>query len=94
MLLSQQMTRCILFVMSACLLIAQPKPLDWGQIDKETLQHFSALVRINSTDPGGSEKPVVDDLKAVLDKEGIESKIFSRTNLAARLKGNGRGSRC
>lgn len=99
-LLSQQMTRCILFVLSACLVIAQPKPLDWGQIDKETLQHFSALVRINSTDPGGSEKPVVDYLKAVLDKEGIESKIFTRTNLAdpsivrpnlvARLKGNGK----
>ena len=94
------MTRCILFVLSACLVIAQPKPLDWGQIDKETLQHFSALVRINSTDPGGSEKPAVDYLKAVLDKEGIESKIFTRTNLAdpsivrpnlvARLKGNGK----
>jgi acetylornithine deacetylase/succinyl-diaminopimelate desuccinylase-like protein len=79
---------------------AQPKPLDWAQIDQETLKHFSALVQINSTDPGGSEKPVVDYLKAVLDKEGIESKIFTRPNLAdpsiirpniiARLKGSGK----
>jgi acetylornithine deacetylase/succinyl-diaminopimelate desuccinylase-like protein len=94
------MTRPVLLCLSAVLLIAQPKPLDWGQIDKETLGHFTALVRINSTDPGGSEKPVVDYLKAVLDKEGIETKVFTRTNLAdpsivrpnlvARLKGNGK----
>jgi acetylornithine deacetylase/succinyl-diaminopimelate desuccinylase-like protein len=94
------MTRAILFLLAATLLIAQQKPLNWAQIDEETLQHFSALVQINSADPGGSEKPVVDYLKAVLDKEGIESKIFTRTNLAdpsrvrpnlvARLKGNGK----
>ena len=94
------MLRPILYLASVILLAAQPKPLNWSQIDKETLQHFSALVQINSTDPGGSEKPVVDYLKAVLDKEGIESKIFTRTNLAdpsrvrpnivARLKGNGK----
>jgi acetylornithine deacetylase/succinyl-diaminopimelate desuccinylase-like protein len=84
----------------AALLAAQPRSLDWAQIDKETLEHFSALVRINSTDPGGSEKPVVDYLKSVLDREGIEAKIFTRTNLAdpsiirpnlvARVKGSGK----
>ncbi len=94
------MRLAVLSLLCAALLTAQPKPLDWAAIDKETLQHFSALVRIDSTDPGGSEKPVVDYLKAVLDKEGIESKIFTRTNLAdpsrvrpnlvARLKGNGK----
>ncbi len=94
------MSRVFLILASAMLLAAQPKPLDWAQIDKETLQHFTALVQINSTDPGGSEKPVVDYLKSVLDKEGIESKVFTRTNLAdpsrirpniiARLKGNGK----
>ena len=82
------------------LIFAQPKALDWAQIDQETLKHFSALVQINSADPGGSEKPVVDYLKAVLDREGIESKVFTRTNLAdpsiirpniiARLKGTGK----
>ncbi|MBL8237223.1 MAG: M20/M25/M40 family metallo-hydrolase [Bryobacterales bacterium] len=94
------MTRLILLFGSALLAFPQPKSVDWAQIDKETLAHFSALVRINSTDPGGSEKPVVDYLKAVLDREGIESKIFTRTNLAdpsivrpnlvARIKGNGK----
>lgn len=86
-----------LFSLSLC---AQPKPLEWTQIDQETLKHFSALVQINSADPGGSEKPVVDYLKAVFDREGIESKVFTRTNLAdpniirpniiARLKGTGK----
>jgi len=100
MLPSQQMSRAILAFIFGLLLAAQPKPLNWAEIDKETLQHFSALVQINSTDPGGSEKPVVDYLKSVLDKERIESKVFTRTNLAdpsrvrpnivARLKGNGK----
>ena len=86
-----------LFSLSLC---AQPKPLEWTQIDQETLKHFSALVQINSADPGGSEKPVVDYLKVVFDREGIESKVFTRTNLAdpniirpniiARLNGTGK----
>lgn len=94
------MRSALLFFLPALALLAQPKPVDWAQIDQETLKHFTALVRINSTDPGGSEKPVVDYLKSVLDKEGIESKVFTRTNLAdpsrvrpnliARLKGNGK----
>lgn len=79
---------------------AQPRPLDWAQVEQETLRHFTSLVKINSTDPGGSEKPVVDYLKAVLDREGIATKLFTRTNLAnpeivrpnlvARLKGSGK----
>ena len=95
---SQQMSRILLLSIAAA--VAGAQPIDWKQVEQETLNHFSALVRINSTDPGGSEKPVVDYLKSVLDKEGIEAKIFTRTNLAnpaivrpnliARLKGNGK----
>ncbi len=94
------MIRLLLLIGAASTLAAQPKTLDWKAIDAETLKHFTALVQINSTDPGGSEKPVVDYLKAVLDKEGIESKIFTTDNLAnpeikrpnivARLKGSGK----
>lgn len=78
---------------------ASGQSLDWKKIEAETLQHFSALIRINSTDPGGSEQPMVEYLKAVFDKEGIESKVFQienfadpsikRPNLVARLRGNG-----
>jgi acetylornithine deacetylase/succinyl-diaminopimelate desuccinylase-like protein len=89
----------LVFVL-ACSAFGQTKPIDWTQVEAETLKHFTALVKINSSDPGGSEKPVVDYLKAVLDKEGIESKIFTmdnladpkivRPNLVARIKGNGK----
>ena len=93
------MMRALLFLIPSALLWAQA-PLDWAKIDAETLQHFTALVKINSTDPGGSEEPVVKYLKAVLDKEGIESKIFlrenfgnpdiKRPNIVARIKGSGK----
>ncbi len=62
--------------------------------DEETLRHFQAMVRMNSTDPPGNEKPVVDYLKGVLEAEGIPVEIFSlepnRPNLVARLKGTGK----
>ncbi len=62
--------------------------------DEETLRHFQAMVRMNSTDPPGNEKPVVDYLKGVLEAEGIPVEIFSlepnRPNLVARLKGSGK----
>ncbi|MEO5951560.1 MAG: M20/M25/M40 family metallo-hydrolase, partial [Chloroflexia bacterium] len=74
--------------------------MDWKAVEAETLKHYTALIKINSADPGGSEKPVVDYLKSVLDKEGIESKIFTmdnltdptviRPNIVARIKGNGK----
>ena len=62
--------------------------------DEETLRHFQAIVRMNSTDPPGNEKPVIDYLKGVLEAEGIAVETFSvepnRPNLVARLKGSGR----
>ena len=62
--------------------------------DEETLRHFQAMVRMNSTDPPGNEKPVVDYLKSVLEAEGIPVEIFSlepnRPNLVARLRGTGK----
>lgn len=61
--------------------------------DAETLRHFQALVKINTIDPG-SEKPLVDYLKEVLEAEGIEVKTFAkepgRPNLVARLRGSGK----
>ncbi|MCW5966492.1 MAG: M20/M25/M40 family metallo-hydrolase [Bryobacterales bacterium] len=76
----------------ACLCPAQN--LDWRELDAETLKHFQALVRINTTDPPGNEQPAVDYLKEVLEAEGFEVKIFTkwprRPNLVARLKGSGK----
>lgn len=67
--------------------------LDWKALNAETLRHFQALVRFDTSDPPGGEKPAVDYLEKVLNDAGIETKIFAldpnRPNLVARLKGNG-----
>jgi acetylornithine deacetylase/succinyl-diaminopimelate desuccinylase-like protein len=71
---------------------AQPQP-DWTAIDAETMQHFQALLRFDTTDPPGNEKPAADYVRQVLEKEGIPAQVFAlephRPNVVARLKGSG-----
>ena len=73
-------------------LAAQTQP-DWKALDEEALRHFQALVRFDTSDPPGNEKPAADYLKSVLEKDGIPVQVFSvephRPNVVARLKGNG-----
>src|SRR5919106_3372623 len=67
---------------------------DWAKIDEETLRHFQAIIKMDSTDPPGKEDHVVAYLKQVLESEGIPVQIFSkephRPNLVARIKGTGK----
>ena len=67
---------------------------DWAEAEAELVGHFQQLVRFDTTDPPGGERPAVDYLKKVLAAAGIESQEFSlepnRPNLVARLKGSGR----
>lgn len=84
-----------LFLILLCLSAqAQTKQPDWTKVQDETMKHFQAILRINSSIATGSEAPVVDYLKSVLDKEGISSQVFSNDpkhpNLVARLKGSGK----
>ena len=80
-------------LLSAATLVAQPKAIDWGQQQAEILRHFRALVQIDTTNPPGNETKAVEYLKKVLEDEGIPTQTFAldpnRTNLVARLKGNG-----
>jgi acetylornithine deacetylase/succinyl-diaminopimelate desuccinylase-like protein len=68
-------------------------PADWKAIDEESMKHFQALLRMDTSDPPGREAPAVDYLKQVLEAEGIECRVFAleahRPNLVARLRGNG-----
>jgi len=68
--------------------------VDWDKVRAETLEHYQAVVRIDTTNPPGKETAVVNYLKSVLDREGIPNQVFAldpaRANLVARLKGNGR----
>jgi acetylornithine deacetylase/succinyl-diaminopimelate desuccinylase-like protein len=73
--------------------VVQNRAVDWDKQRAEILQHYRALVQINSTNPPGNETKVVEYLKKVLDAEGIPSRTYAldptRANLVARLKGNG-----
>ena len=80
-------------LLSAATFAAQPKAIDWGQQQAEILRHFRALIQIDTTNPPGNETKAVEYLKKVLEDEGIPTQTFAldpnRTNLVARLKGNG-----
>lgn len=73
---------------------AQLAQSDSARLEEETMRHFQAILRLDTSNPPGDEKLVVDYLKSVLDREGIETKVFAldpqRPNLVARLRGNGK----
>jgi acetylornithine deacetylase/succinyl-diaminopimelate desuccinylase-like protein len=62
--------------------------------EAETLQHFQALLRIDTSSPPGNETRAVEYLKQVFEKEGIPFQVFAkdpaRANIVARLKGSGK----
>ncbi len=62
--------------------------------EAETLKHFQALLRQDTSSPPGNEIRAVEYLKQVLDAEGIPYQVFAkdpqRPNLVVRIKGNGR----
>jgi acetylornithine deacetylase/succinyl-diaminopimelate desuccinylase-like protein len=73
---------------------AQSGVQDKAAIEAETLRHFQALVRMDTSDPPGNEQPAADYLRRVLESEGLPVQIFEkqpgRPNVVARLAGNGR----
>ena len=80
-----------LLCLSASPLVAQEP--DWTALDAETLEHFQAMVRIDTADPPGREIELTNYITGVLDAEGIEYEVHSleaeRPNIVARLRGNG-----
>jgi acetylornithine deacetylase/succinyl-diaminopimelate desuccinylase-like protein len=63
-------------------------------IEAETMQHFQALLRIDTSSPPGNETKAVEYLKQVFEKEGIPYQVFAkdpaRANIVARIRGNGK----
>lgn len=88
------MRTLLLLLLASTFAIAQPKSPDWAKLQDETMRHFQAMLRINSSTATGTEAPVVDYLKSVLEKEGIATQVFANDprhpNLVARIKGNGK----
>src|SRR5947207_573764 len=72
---------------------AQDRP-DWKALEAETMQHYQAVLRFDTRNPPGNEHIVAEYVKQVLEKEGIPAQIVgsdpNRSNVVARLKGNGR----
>jgi acetylornithine deacetylase/succinyl-diaminopimelate desuccinylase-like protein len=74
--------------------LAQPTSAsDAARLDAETLEHFQALLRLDTSNPPGNETRAVEYLRRVLETEGIATETFaadpSRANLVARLSGDG-----
>ena len=72
---------------------AAPNPLHSRRLNAETLRHFSALLRMDTSNPPGNETEAARYLAGVLQREGIPVKLLgldpARANLVARIKGDG-----
>ena len=68
-------------------------PVDWQAVAAESMEYFSTLLRIDTSNPPGNETEAARYLQGVLQQEGIETELFAldpaRANLVARIRGNG-----
>jgi acetylornithine deacetylase/succinyl-diaminopimelate desuccinylase-like protein len=80
-------------VASPSLFAADKYAVDWKSLEPEILEHYSNLIRIDTSSPPGNETRAAEYLKKVLDREHIPARIYElesgRGNVLARLKGNG-----
>ena len=67
--------------------------MDWGKLEPEILEYFTALLKIDTSNPPGHETLAAEAIDAVLRREAIPVRTFAldpaRANLVARLKGSG-----
>ena len=70
-----------------------PSAIDWDAVGVESMEHFKALLRIDTSNPPGNETAAATYLRGILEREGIETELFaldpSRANLVARIGGDG-----
>src|SRR5712671_934577 len=81
-------------LLTACAALAADRfPMDWTKVNAELMEHYTALLRIDTSNPPGGETKAVNYIKGVLDRAGISNQVFAlepeRANLVARIKGNG-----
>jgi acetylornithine deacetylase/succinyl-diaminopimelate desuccinylase-like protein len=89
----RQTTLLLLFLVGMPPAVAELPEIDWAQVERESLEHFAALLRIDTSSPPGNETEAARYLRGVLADNGISSELFSRedhrANLVARIEGNG-----
>ena len=62
-----------------------PQSSDASKLDEETLRHFQALVRMDTSDPPGNEQPAAEYLKKVLEADGIPAEILFKASRFVRF---------
>jgi acetylornithine deacetylase/succinyl-diaminopimelate desuccinylase-like protein len=66
---------------------------DWQKVNTETLEYFTHLIQIDTSNPPGNETKAAEYVKGILEKDGIPAKLVGsdpqRLSVIARLKGNG-----
>jgi acetylornithine deacetylase/succinyl-diaminopimelate desuccinylase-like protein len=86
-------TLAALLCVAASALAADRYPVDWPKLESETMDYYTSILRIDTSNPPGDETKAVNYLKPILDRAGIPSVVLAldpkRANLVARLKGNG-----
>jgi acetylornithine deacetylase/succinyl-diaminopimelate desuccinylase-like protein len=67
--------------------------IDWPAVEREALEHFKSIIRIDTSSPPGNETEAARYLEAALTGAGIESELYAldpaRASLVARVSGNG-----
>jgi hypothetical protein len=58
--------------------LASAQTIDWINANHEVVRCFQALIRIDSQDPPGNETTVVNDIKQMLETEGIPMTVASK----------------
>ena len=68
--------------------------MDFKLVTAEAIDWFKQLLRIDTTNPPGNERPAAELIGRILEREGIPFEIHesepSRANLVARLRGSGK----
>lgn len=81
-------------LLAASLETASAAQIDWNAVNAETLQHFQAIVRMDTSGPQGNETQVAEYLRQVLEREGLSAQLYAndpnRANLVVRVRGSGR----
>jgi acetylornithine deacetylase/succinyl-diaminopimelate desuccinylase-like protein len=72
---------------------AELPAIDWQAVEREALEHFRSILRIDSSSPPGNETEVANYLAAALADGGIASRQYAldpdRASIVARIRGNG-----
>jgi len=67
--------------------------INWDDAFDEALGHFKTLIRFETVNPPGNEKPAAEYLAQVFSQEGLEPEVLdsaeNRANVVCRLRGNG-----